>query len=311
MRGRWMNWLCAMSIAWFAMTASCRHTASGKPRVAVSIFPLYDLARRVAGDRLDVVLVLPPGRSEHSYDPTPREMARVADSRLAIAVGLGMDEWLTRIVQGAAGTNVTMLEIGTRLDPRPTPLGAVGEEAADEARVGEDDDHHGPQDPHMWLDPDRMSRAVDLFADAFARLDPSGAAGFHSRADALKQSLATLDQSIRARSQGWTRHSIVTFHGSMGYFAARYGLQIAAVVEPFPGREPTPRYMSDVLGALARLHPAAMFSEPQLDRRPAQVIADQSHVPLFEVDPIGGTPGTESYEALLRHNTDVFEQALR
>src|SRR6478735_2226354 len=105
-------------------------TAS-KPRVAVSIFPLYDVARRVAGDRLDMVLVLPPGRSEHSYDPTPREMARVADSRLAISVGLGMDEWLTRIVQGAAGSNVTMLEIGPRLDPRPTPLGAVGEEAAD------------------------------------------------------------------------------------------------------------------------------------------------------------------------------------
>jgi ABC-type Zn uptake system ZnuABC Zn-binding protein ZnuA len=293
-------------------SVSCKRGSSGKPRVAVSIFPLYDVARRVAGDRLEVVLVLPPGRSEHSYDPTPREMARVADSRLAISVGLGMDEWLTRIVQGAAGTNVTMLEIGPRLDPRPTPLGAVGEEAADEARNGaEDDDHHGPQDPHVWLDPQRMSRAVDLFVDAFTRLDAPGAAGFRTRGDEVKRSLGSLDQAIEARAHSWSRHSIVTFHGSMGYYAARYGLQIAAVVEPFPGREPTPRYMADVLGALQRLHPAAMFSEPQLDRRPAQVIADQSHVPLFEVDPVGGTPGADTYERLLTHNTDVFEQALR
>ncbi len=127
----------------------------------------------------------------------------------------------------------------------------------------------------------------------------------------MKQSLATLHASIDARAHAWTRHSIVTFHGSMGYFAARYGLTIAAVIEPFPGREPTPRYMADVLAALQRLRPAAMFSEPQLDRRPAQVIADQSRIPLFEVDPVGGSAGVDTYERLITHDADIFERALR
>src|SRR5689334_16060847 len=97
-----------------ALLSCHRDAATSRPRIAVSIFPLYDIARRVAGDRLDVVLVLPPGRSEHSYDPTPREMARVAGARLGVSVGLDMDTWLERIVRGAAGEHVTFLELGPR-----------------------------------------------------------------------------------------------------------------------------------------------------------------------------------------------------
>ena len=82
-------------------------------------------------------------------------------------------------------------------------------------------------------------------------------------------------------------------------------------VEPFPGREPTPRYLEEVLGAIRGSSAVALFSEPQLDPRPARVIAQQASVPLFELDPIGGTGATTSYEALLRGNADVLERALR
>ena len=304
-------WLLAITLA-FVGLACKRHSVGSKPRVAVSIFPLYDIARRVAGDRLDVVLVLPPGRSEHSYDPTPREMARVADSRLAISVGLEMDAWLERIVRGAAGNGVTVVQLGPRMQPRAMNHNEVGDEAADEARNGvEEEHHHGPLDPHFWLDPVRMQSATDVMVEAFTRLDPNGSAGFRERGDAVKQSLGALHEAIHRRSSTWTRRTIVTFHGSMGYYADRYRLNIAAVIEPFPGREPTARYITEVLAALQSTHAAAMFSEPQLDRRPAQVIADQGHVPLFELDPVGGTAGVETYERLLTRNTDVLERALR
>jgi zinc transport system substrate-binding protein len=107
------------------------------------------------------------------------------------------------------------------------------------------------------------------------------------------------------------KRSIVTFHGSWSYFAQRYGLIVAAVVEPFPGQEPTPSYVRDVVQTIKAKHVAALFSEPQLSRRAAEVIAQEADVPLFELDPIGGTPGRDSYEALLRYNADVLEKALR
>jgi zinc transport system substrate-binding protein len=314
---RTLTMAAALALATSAAGCPKRNTAGSKPRVAVSIFPLYDAARRIAGDRLDVVLVLPAGRSEHSYDPTPREMARLSGSKLALSVGLGMDEWLSRIVRNT-GDDVRVVELAPSVEPRDMSHEEVGEEAADEARdalsdggAQEEEHHHGPKDPHFWLDPSRMSRAAAVMAREFARIDPQGAQGFEQRRAQFEREMTALDAQIRGRAARWTRRTIVTFHGSMGYYAARYQLTIAAVIEPFPGREPTARYVSDVLAAIQRTHAAALFSEPQLDRHPAQVIAEQSRVPLFEVDPVGGTPGRDSYERLMLANTDAFERALR
>lgn len=279
---------------------------SGKPRVAVSIFPVWDIAKRVAGDRLDVVLVLPPGRSEHDYDPTPKEMARIAEAKLALAVGLELDGWVEKIVQGAAGGGVKIVHIGPKVDPLPVELEEVGAE-----HEGEEHHEHGDLDPHFWLDPVRTQKAVDVIVAAFSELDPAGADGYRARGEEVKQSLAALHAQIDGRAKGWSKKVIVTFHGSMGYYARRYGLTIAAVIEPFPGKEPTAKYMQEVLAAIKSSGAAALFSEPQLDKGPAQAIAKEAGVPLHELDPVGGTEGVESYEKLLTHNTDVLETALR
>ena len=286
-------------------------SSAAKPRVAVSIFPLHDIAKRIAGDRLDVVLILPPGRSEHGYEPTPREVGKVADSKLVVLAGFSMDEWAEKLVK-TASPNVKSVELAPLCNPRPFTLEHVGEEAAEEA-AKEKEEHHeeGGMDPHFWLDPVRMQTAVDVMVARFSEIDPEGAAGFKSRGDEVKKSLAALDTELTAASKTWTKHKVVTFHASMGYFVSRYGLELAAVIEPFPGREPTAKYMSEVLKVMKTTGAAAMFSEPQLDRAPAKTVADQAGLPLFELDPVGGTPQVDSYEKLLRFDADVLGQALK
>jgi zinc transport system substrate-binding protein len=123
--------------------------------------------------------------------------------------------------------------------------------------------------------------------------------------------IAALDAAVAARAKTWSKKTIVTFHGSMSYYAARYGLRIAAVVEPLAGKEPTPQYVALVLAAIERGQAAALFSEPQLDKQPAEVIAREGKIPLGELDPVGGGPGRDSYEALLTWNTDQLDKVLK
>lgn len=283
-----------------------RAATNTRPKVAVSIFPLYDVAHRVAGDRFEVLCVLPPGRTEHSYDPGPREVARFSETVLAIGVGLELDAWLQRIVHSAS-PSARVLELGPGLDPRRMSAPEVG--VLDHAHGH--DHAHGGADPHFWLDPRRMERAVDAMVEAFVELDPEGAAELRARGETEKAALRELDAAIEAAARRWRKREIVTFHGSFGYFAERYGLRIVAVVEPFPGREPSPRYVREVVAALRREDAAALFYEPQLDPRPARVIAREAGRPIFELDPIGGGPGRESYEALLRYDVSVLDEALR
>lgn len=293
---------------------------SGKPLVAVSIFPLFDLARRVAGERLAIELVLPPGRSEHSYDPTPKEVARFAKAKLAVSVGLGLDEWLERLVKGATG-GVEVVRLGPKVGPRRFSAPEVGHtEGAHGAHEGHGHEGHGEhghgghghgaEDPHFWLDPVRTQAALGALVEAFTKLDPEGKGGFEANAATLRDKLAALHGALEGRSKGWKRRTIVTFHGSMGYFAERYGLTVAAIIEPFPGKEPTAKYVAEVLAAIEKTKPAALFSEPQLDKRPAEVVAREGKLPLFELDPIGGTAGADTYEALLEKNAAVLDRAL-
>lgn len=329
-----------LACALVVLGVSCKPKESGKPKVAVSIFPLHDVTRRIAGDRLDVVLVLPPGKSEHGYDPTPKEIAKLEGTKVGIAVGLDLDGWVEGIMKSAGGSP-RMVRVGPKVPTIPIDVEPIGEGEghADEhghdehegehGEHGEHDEHEGEHDevkephddhghaargapdPHFWMDPQRMSAAVDVIAAELTTLDPAGKETFAKNAAAVKESLARLDADTAARAKTWSKKTIVTFHGSMSYYTARYGLRIAAVVEPLAGKEPTPQYVAEVLAAITRGQAAALFSEPQLDRRPAEVIASEAKIPLGELDPVGGVAGRDSYEALITWNTDQLEKVLK
>jgi zinc transport system substrate-binding protein len=102
----------------------------------------------------------------------------------------------------------------------------------------------------------------------------------------------------------------VTVHGSLFYFAARYGLKVAGVVEPVPGQEPTARHLAEILDLLRGDDPAVLFAEPQLDPALVRALAREAGVSFYTVDPMGGTPDTDSYEGLLRQIVATLDGAL-
>jgi ABC-type Zn uptake system ZnuABC Zn-binding protein ZnuA len=316
------------------------------------------------------MLVLPPGKSEHGYDPTPQEMAALHGAKLGIAVGLEMDTWVESIMKSAKSASV--FRIGEQLPTIPIDVEPIGEDEAhhdhekkpeekkeepakkddhdhdhddhghgkksgsgsgsmtaagsagsagsgsahDEHGEDDHDDHghehsKGAPDPHVWLDPTIMIKGVDLIAEQLAVIDPAGKDTFMKNAAEVKAALQKVDGEIEARTKAFTKRTIVTFHGSMAYFAKRYNIRIAAVVEPLAGKEPTASYIAEVLQAIKVSGAVALFSEPQLDKGPGEMIAKEAGIKLGELDPVGGLKGREAYEALLLWNTEQLEKVLK
>ncbi len=104
--------------------------------------------------------------------------------------------------------------------------------------------------------------------------------------------------------------AFVPFHDAWPHFAARYGLDLVVEIEPFPGREPGPRYVAQALELIRDSGAKAIFNEAQLNPRPAEVVAESAGVEIYTLDPLGGSAGKETYQELLRYNAGVLLEAL-
>jgi ABC-type Zn uptake system ZnuABC Zn-binding protein ZnuA len=278
-------------------TLSCTHSAPARRLVAATVFPVFDLTRRVADDRLDVRLVLAPGLDPHDYEPRPKDVVGLSDASLIFAVGLGLDPWAAGLARSAGAGEARVFELGPLMDPILAPPGLIRPEPL--------------IDPHFWTDPVRAQRAVDVIVEALSGLDPEGGPFYRERGGTVKRSIQAVHADVSRQSERWQRRRLVTFHGSLFYFASRYGLQVVGVVQPVPGTEPTAQHMATLVEELRGPDQAALFREPQMESQLAAALGREAGVTVYEVDPMGGGPKAPGYEDLVRGIARAMDEALR
>lgn len=282
-------------------------TAGAQQLTVVStIHPYYDLVRQIGGEHVVSDRLLPIGASPHSFEPSPRDVIRIANADLVIHNGgTGLDEWVLRLID-TSGTQATRLSIMDSISFNP--LGASHH------RHGSEEDHAHDEayiNPHIWLDVTIAMSAVQVIADALVELAPQHADEFTANAEALLTELAALDAQLIELLAPISGEPFVPFHDAWPYFAQRYNLNLLVEIEPFPGREPSPEYLLYALGEIAGSNAKAIFGERQLSPRPAEVVADEAGLPLYVLDPEGGgNADVETYQELLRFNARVLLEAL-
>lgn len=299
-RGRWP----AAVLAVLAALALLAGAAAASPQVVVSIHPLFDVVRQIAGDDAQVARVLAPGASPHTFDPSPRDVARLVTADLIVMNG-GLDLWLRDLVE-ASGARAPLVEL-IALAPVREALRAGFPELVAVDAVGATVGFNA----HVWLDPLVMAAAVPDLAAALADVDPARADAYRARGAVLVAELEALHAELADVLAPLAGAPFVPFHDAWPYFAERYGLDLVVEIEPFPGREPSPAYLRGALGLIRGSGARVIFSEAQLERRSAEVVAAEAGVALAELDPLGGVPGRERYQELLRWNAAVLLESLR
>jgi ABC-type Zn uptake system ZnuABC Zn-binding protein ZnuA len=248
--------------------------------VATTIFPLYDITRQLAGPAIDVRLMLPPGASPHTFDPTPSLVRVLAQAQVVFVIGHGLDDWAARLAQSAGVSRVVVVDRGVTL--RREAGGAI--------------------DPHYWLAPANGKAIAQTVAGELEGLVPAGRAGIRRALTSYLGRLDAVDAEIRGILADLPVRRIATFHDAFGYFAEAFGLEVAAVFEPYPGREPSPRFVAEFQRQVRASGVRTLFAEPQLSLEPLRPLARDLGVTLSVLDPVGGVAGRDTYLALLRFN---------
>ena len=221
---------------------------------------LADIVRNVAGDRVTVGSLLPVGVDPHSYQPTPRDVAKLEKCKILIVNGAGYEQFLSSLLQNVSGgKNVIEASAG----------------------IGQGKDAGGV-DPHFWLDPNHVIVYVENIRIALTEYDPDGAALYKSNADAYTAQLRELDSWIadQVSQIPSNKRILITNHEALGYFAKRYGFDIAGSVIPsFSGNAaPSAQEMARLIDTIRNTGAPAIFLDAADNDILAKQIADETGI---------------------------------
>ncbi len=309
------------------------HAQANKLKAIASTTIIQDIAKNVAGDKLDVDFLVPTDGDVHAFQPQPSDVKKIADADLILINGVGLEQFIDKLIadSGTKGKVITVsqglgiqkfLSIETRADAASTAadtariIGVSGSYKCGAPQPGED---IGECDPHMWQNVANVIVYTLNIRDAFMAADPANADSYNVNAGNYIAQLQKLDAELFSAlsSIPSANRVLVTNHDAMGYFATRYGFQIAGVVLPggATGQEPDPKAVAALIDTINSKHVKAVFLENVASDKLAQQIASQTGVKVVQAlytDALGDANSTgATYLDMIRANIKTFQDALK
>ena len=264
---------------------------------------LGDLVRQVGGDQVNVEVLIPLGADPHDFEPSAAQAARLRDASLIVANGLGLEERLESALDGAQKDGVPVFDVGEELDPLSITSADEKEGHAEEEAGG-----HGSEDPHVWLDPERMATAASLVATQLATTTGLDAAPFQQRAATYADAARAAEAEARAllAKLPADQRKLITNHDALEYFAQRFNLEVIGTVIPGGSTlaEPSAADLSRLVALIKANNVKAIFSESTVSSKLIESLAREvgSQVSVVELstDTLGkpGSP-TATYPGLI------------
>ncbi len=251
---------------------------TGRVSVVASFYPMAEFARQVGGSRVLVTTLVGPGVEPHDYEPTPRDVARLYDAKLAVYNG-GVEPWAEKLKADLAKQGVVILKTTKGL-PLLATSASKGEAAA--------------TDPHVWLSPVLAARQVTSIEQALIRVDPAGATLYRANAAAYRQKLTSLDHTFRAALSQCQLRTIVTSHQAFAYLANEYGLTVRAISGLSPDDEPSPQTLAELANLVRVSGITHIFFETLVNPKLANTLAREAGAQTIVFNPLEGLTKDES-----------------
>ncbi|QWG12597.1 metal ABC transporter substrate-binding protein [Bradyrhizobium sediminis] len=268
--------------------------AQERLNVVASFSILGDFVRNVGGDRVNVTTLVGPNSDVHVYSPTPADAKKIADARLVIVNGLGLEGWLPRLVQSAGG-KARIIAATDGIAPR---------------KLGSD------ADPHAWQSVANAKTYVANISAALAAADPAGAEGYRANATAYLAKLDALDREVReAVAQiPAARRKVISTHDAFGYLASSYGIAFIAPLGVSTESEASARDIARIITQIRTQKIPAVFLENISDARLIGRISAETGAKVggtLYSDSLTGEKGdAPTYIEMVRHNIKALTSAL-
>jgi len=239
-----------------------------KLTVAVSIVPQETFVKEIAGDIVDVITVIPPGKSPANYAPAPQGLEKLSHSSIYFTIGVPAEQ----------------SSIIPRLKEINDDIRIIDMSDAVRKQYPEREFSPGQRDPHIWLSPKRAIIMVESIAQELSSIDNKNSDVYQKNALSYIDKLKKLDIEIENSFDKLKNRAFITYHPSLGYFADDYGLTMISIQSE--GKDATPNDLQRVIDAAKKYDIKTVFYQAEIDSRHSQVIASELGGKAVEIAPL-------------------------
>jgi zinc transport system substrate-binding protein len=283
---------------------------SDKLEIVTTFYPMYEFSKQVAGEYANVTVLVPAGTEPHDWEPSPKDVQKIADADLFVYNGAGFESWVEDVLKSAKDKKLKVVEAAKGLELL---------EGSDEHAHEEHKDEHGKEehalDPHVWLDPVLAQKQVQTIADEMAKADPKHADAYKKNAEAYIAKLKDLDAQFQKGLSAVKKKEIVTSHTAFAYLAHRYGLEQVAISGISPEQEPTAAEMKEIVEVAKEHGVKTIFFETLVSPKVAETVAKEVGAKTAVLNPLEGLTEEEQkagldYVGVMKKNLEALQKAL-
>jgi manganese/iron transport system substrate-binding protein len=270
---------------------SAQGDTGNKIQVATTISTLNSFVQGVGGEHVSVKNIVPVGASPETFQPAPQDVATVADAKLLVENGVGLESWLDRLLRDAGSRGLRVVVCSDGLPVKNL-------------------------NPHLWMDPVLAKRYVAKIRDALVATDPAHAGDYRTNAAAYNARLDELIAQIRRQIATIppSQRYMIVFHNAWQYYNDRFGITTLGFVERNPGQAPNPQQIAQLVDLAKLHHVRGIFSEPEYSPKVLYSIAQGAGIKVVENlydDSVGTDPRVANYVSMLTYDTGVIVATLR
>lgn len=282
---------------------------SGKLKVYASVYPVYDFANKIAGDKMDVELVVPQGVEPHDWEPDTDVIKNLESADIFVYNGAGLESWTDKVLGSIDNKNIVTVEASKGVD-------ILKSDHSDEEDNHEDEHSHGGLDPHVWLSPINAKKELENIKNSFIEVDPENKDYYEKNYEEYSKKFDELDQKYREELSELKENKIVVSHEAYGYLCKEYGLEQIGIQGVNAETEPDAKKMAEIIDFIRENNVNTIFTEELIDPKVSDVIASETGAEIKVLSPVEGLSqeeidNNEDYLSIMQRNLDNLVGALK
>lgn len=304
-----------LSLLFIILLAACGNKEniekSDQISIYTTVYPLQYFAERIGGDAVNVQSIYPPGADEHSFDPTQKEMMKLADSDLFFYIGLGLEGFVENAEKTLKKEHVKMIATADAITEDMLEEGHEHEEHEED----ENHEEHGEFDPHVWISPVLSDALAFSVKEALIEAAPDKKEQFEENFEALRDDLIKLDRQFIDMASDAPTKTFYVSHAAFGYLADTYGLEQVAIAGLNSQSEPSQKQLATLVQEAKEQNIKYVLFEQNITSKLTDVIRKEIDAEALMLHNLSvltteDIKNEEDYMSLMEQNVETLKQAL-